>query len=218
MHSLSVISLWLGATEAQWFRLQLELEAWDWGDPPTLTWLGATEAQWFRLQLELEAWDQGDSPTPTVVGRHWSPVIQTSARIGKPWTREITLLSLWLGASPSDSDFSQNWKAMDQGDYLTLTVVGCHWGPMILTSARIGKPWTREITLLSLWLGATEAQWFWLQPELESHGPGRLPYSHCGWVPLRPSDSDFSQNWKAMDQGDSPILFKCSQGVFMNHK
>jgi hypothetical protein len=43
--------------------------------------VGATEAQWFWLQPELEAWDRGDSPTLTVVGCHWGPVILTSARI-----------------------------------------------------------------------------------------------------------------------------------------
>jgi hypothetical protein len=48
-----------------------------------------------------------------------------------------------------------------------LWIGGRHWGPVILTSARIGSP-----------------------------GPGRFPYSHCGWARLRPSDSDFSQNWK----------------------
>jgi hypothetical protein len=46
-------------------------------------------------------------------------------------------------------------------------VVGHHWGPAILTLARIGSP-----------------------------GPMRFPYSHCGWASLRPSDSNFGQNWK----------------------
>jgi hypothetical protein len=32
--------------------------------------LDAIEAQWFRLRLELEARDVGDPPTHTVVGRH----------------------------------------------------------------------------------------------------------------------------------------------------
>jgi hypothetical protein len=86
-----------------------------------------------------------------------------------------------------------------------ITVVECHWGQVILTSARIGSPGQGEF-LLSLWLGTIEAKWFWLQPELEAHGPGRFPYSHCGWPPLRPSGSDFSQNWKPMDRGDSPTL------------
>jgi hypothetical protein len=73
----------------------------------------------------------------------------------------------WEQLRPRDFDFSQNWK-----------------------------PGTGEIPLLSLWLGAIEAQWFRLQHELEAQGPGRFPYSHCGWEQLRPMDSDFSQNWK----------------------
>jgi hypothetical protein len=46
-------------------------------------WLGAIEAQWFRIQPELEARDRGDSPTCTitVIGSHWGPVIPNSARI-----------------------------------------------------------------------------------------------------------------------------------------
>jgi hypothetical protein len=75
----------------------------------------------------------------------------------------------WFGLQPE-------LAAQDQGDSPTLTVVGCHWGPVILSSARIGSPW-----------------------------PGRFPYSHCGWVPLRPSDSDFSQNWQPMT-GEIPLL------------
>jgi hypothetical protein len=113
----------------------------------------------------------------------------------------------WVTLRPSDSDFSQNWK-----------------------------PSTREIPLLSLRLSAMiDAQWFWLQPELEARdqgdsptltavechdwrpviltsarigslGPGRFPYSHCGWVPwLTRSDSDFSQSWKPGTR-DIPLL------------
>jgi hypothetical protein len=61
---ITLLSLWLGAIYAQWFRLQPELEAQDRGNYPTLTAvMGAIEAQWFRLRPELEAQDQGDSPT-----------------------------------------------------------------------------------------------------------------------------------------------------------
>jgi hypothetical protein len=38
-------------------------------------------------------------------------------------------------------------------------------------------------------------------------GPGRFPYSHCGWVPLRPSDSDFSPNW-SLGPGRFPYSFQ----------
>jgi hypothetical protein len=131
---IPLLSLWWGAIiEAQWFRLQPELEAWDREIPLLSLWLGTIEAQWFRLLPELEAWDQGDSPTLTVV--------PNSARIGSlgpgrfPYSHcgGVPLLR------PSDSEFSQNWK-----------------------------PVTGEIPLLSLWLGAIEAQWFRLQPELEA--------------------------------------------------
>jgi hypothetical protein len=176
------------------------------GEIPLISlWLGATEAQWFRLRPELEARDRGDSPTLTVVGCHWGPLIPTSARIGSPGPGRFPYSHCgWVPLRPSDSDFSQNWKprtgeipllslwlgateaqwfrlrpeleAWDQGDSPTLTVVGCHWGPVIRTSARIGSP-----------------------------RPGRFPYSHCGWVPLRPSDSDFGQNWKPRTR-EIPLL------------
>jgi hypothetical protein len=80
-----LLSLWLGATEAQWFWLRPELEAWEWGDSPTLTVDGCLwkiyEAQWFWIRPELEAWEWGDSPTLTVDGCLWGPVILNSARI-----------------------------------------------------------------------------------------------------------------------------------------
>jgi hypothetical protein len=57
-----------------------------------------------------------------------------------------------------------------------LSAVGCPWGPVILTFARIGSP-----------------------------GPGRFPYSHCSWASLRPSDSGFGQNWKP-GTGEIPLL------------
>jgi hypothetical protein len=224
------------------------------GEIPLLSlWLGAIEAQWIWLQPELETRDQGETHTLTVVGCHWGPVILTSARIGSlgPGRFPYSHCS-WVPLMPSDSDFSQNWKpgtgeipllslwlgavqaqwfwlqpeleAWDQGNSPTLTVVGHHWGPVILISARIGCLGPGRFPLLSMQLGAIDAQWFWLRPELEawyrgethtltavgchwgpviltsarigSPGPGREPYSHCSWVPLSLSDSDFSQNWK----------------------
>jgi hypothetical protein len=60
-------------------------------------------------------------------------------------------------------------------------------------------------SLLSLWLGAIEAQWFRRRPELKAKGPGRFPYSHCGWVSLRPGDYDIGQNWKPRI-GEIPLL------------
>jgi hypothetical protein len=177
------------------------------GEIPLLSlWLGVIEAQWFWLQPELEARDRGDSPTLTVVGCHWGPVILTWARIGslgperfpythcswaplrpsdsdfsqnwKPRTREIPLLSLWLGTIEAQwFRFQPELEAQDWGDSPTLTGVGYHWSPVIQISARIGSP-----------------------------GQGRFPYSHCGWVPLRPSDSAFSQNWKPRI-GEIPLLF-----------
>jgi hypothetical protein len=149
---------------------------------------------------------------------YWVPLRPSDSDLSQNWkprTREILLLSLQLGAIEAQWFWllpELEARARDQGDFPTLTAVGCHWGPVILTSARIGSP-----------------------------GPGRFPYSHCSWVPLRPSDSDFGQNWKpgtreipllslqfgaieaqwfrhrpeleARDRGDSPTLFKWSQGV-----
>jgi hypothetical protein len=138
--------------------------------------LGAIEAQWFGHQPESEAQDRGDSPTLTAVGRHWDPVILTLAKIG----------SLEPGRFLYSHKVGCHWgpwfwlrpglEAWEQGDSPTLTVVGCHWSPVILTSARIGSP-----------------------------GLGRFPYSHCGWAPMRPSDSDFSQNWEP-ETGEIPLL------------
>jgi hypothetical protein len=158
------------------------------GEIPLLSlWLGAIEAQWFRLQPELEACDWGDSPTLTVVGHPWGPVIPTSARTGSLWPGRFPYSHCrWASLRPSDSNFSQNWKpgtgeipllslwlgileaqwfwlwaeleARDRGDSPTLTAVGHPWGPVIPTLGRIG-----------------------------SLRPGRFPYSHCGWVLLRPS-------------------------------
>jgi hypothetical protein len=145
--------------------------------PLLSVWMGTIEAQWFRLQPEMEAQDQGVSPTLTAVGHHWGPVILTSARIGRPGPGRFHYSHCgWAPLRPSDSDFSQNWKpgtrqilllslwlgmteaqwfwlqpeleARDRGDSPTLTLVGHDWGPVILTSARIGSP-----------------------------GPGRFPYS-----------------------------------------
>jgi hypothetical protein len=163
----------------------------------------AHEAQWLA-----RTWKPGTGEIPLL--SLWSGAIEahvmlTSARIGslgprrypysyygwvplrpsdfdfrenwKPGTGEIPLLSLWLGAIETQWFWLQGeLEAWDRGDSPTLTVVGCHWGPVILTKARIG-----------------------------SLGPGRFPYSHCGWVPLRPSDADFSQNWKP-GTGEIPQL------------
>jgi hypothetical protein len=148
----------------------------------------------------------------TAVGCHWGPVIQTSARIGSPGPGRSPYSHCgWVPLRPSDSDFSQNWKsrtgkipllslwlgaieaqwfrlqpeleAQDREDAPTLTVVGCHWGPVIQTSARIGSP-----------------------------GPGRSPYSHCGWVPLRPSDSNFARIG-SLGPGKSPTLRMTPRGL-----
>jgi hypothetical protein len=72
----------------------------------------------------------------------------------------------WVPLRPSHSDFGQNWK-----------------------------PGTGEIPLLSLRLGAIEAQWYRRRLELEARHHREI-HSHCGWALLRPSDSDFGQNWK----------------------
>jgi hypothetical protein len=184
---IHLLSLWLGAIEAQWFWLQPELEARDRGDSSTLTvvgchwgpvilWLGAIEAQWFWLRPELEARDRGDSPTLT-----------------------------WLGAIEAQWFWLQpELEVQDRGDSPTLTVVGCHWGPVILTSARIGSPGPGEIAQLSQWLGAIDAQWFGLWPELEARDRGDSP-TITGWMALTPSDLDFGQNWKP-GTGEIPLL------------
>jgi hypothetical protein len=180
-------------------------------------WLGAIEAQWFWLWPELEARDQGDSLTLTVVGRHWGPVIRTSSRIGSPGPGRCPYSHCgWVPLRSRDSDFGQNWKPRTREIPLLSLWLGdteAQWfwlQPELEDRARV-------IPLLSLWLGATEAQWFRLQLELEawdegdsptltvvwchwgpviqtlarigSAGPGRFPYSHCGWVPLRPNDA-----------------------------
>jgi hypothetical protein len=101
-------------------------------------------------------------------------------------------ISLWLGT------IEAQWfrrppelETQDQGESPTITAVGHHWGPVILTSTRIGNP-----------------------------GPGRVSYCHCGLAPLRPSDSDFHQNWKPrtteiplLFSNDSKWSFRC-----MNHR
>jgi hypothetical protein len=85
--------------------------------------------------------------------------------------------------------------SLRQGDSQTLTVVGSHWGPVIPTSARIGSPGPGRFT-------DSHCGWVPLRPSDSDFGQnwkpetGRFTDSHCGWVPLRPSDSDFSQNWK----------------------
>jgi hypothetical protein len=210
----------LGTNEAQWFWHQPELEAQDQGNFLTLTVVGCHWGPVILTSARIGSPELGRFPyshcgwvplrpsDSDFSGCHWGPVILTSARIGspelgrfpyshcgwapmrpsdsdisqnwKPRTREISLLSLWLGATDM-TEAQWFWlqpelEAQDQGDFLTLTVVGCHWGPVILTSARIGSP-----------------------------GPGRFPYSHCGWAPMRPSDSDFGQNWKPGTGEEIPL-------------
>jgi hypothetical protein len=95
--AIPLLSLWLGAIEAQWFWLQPEWEARDYRAIPLLSlWLGVIEAQWFRLWLELEARD-----------------------------REIPLLSLWLGATEDQWFWLQpEWEARDRGDSLLSLCLG----------------------------------------------------------------------------------------------
>jgi hypothetical protein len=123
----------------------------------------------------------------TAVGHHWGPVIPTSARIGSPGPGRFPCSHcVWLGAimKPSDSDFGQNWK-----------------------------PRTGEIPLLSLWLGAIEAQWFRHRPVLEAQDRGDSPALWLGaieaqWFRLRPG-------LEARDRGNSPTLFKWSHGAWI---
>jgi hypothetical protein len=96
-----------------------------------------------------------------------------------------------VGPSPSSSSLIQQLGAIEAqwfplpvrigsprpGRFHYLTVVGCHWGPVIPTSSQNWKPETGEIPLLSLWLGAIEAQWFPLPVGIGSPGPGRFPYT-----------------------------------------
>jgi hypothetical protein len=120
-------------------------------------------------------WDDDDTrlQLSTYAFAHcgWAALRPSHSDFGQNWrhgTGEIPLLSLWLGTIEAQwFRLRPELEARDRGDYPTLTVVGYHWGPVILTSARIGGT-----------------------------GPGRLPYSHCGWAALRPSDSDFGQNWR----------------------
>jgi hypothetical protein len=118
---------------------------------------------------------------------HWGPVILTLARFGSPGPGRFPYSHCgWVPLRPSDSDFSQNWKP-GTGEIPLLSLwLGAieHWGPVILTSARFGSP-----------------------------GPGKFPYSHCGWVSLRPSDSDFGQIWKP--RTGEILLFEWSQGDFL---
>jgi hypothetical protein len=85
----------------------------------------------------------------------------------------------------------------------TLTAVGCHRGPVILTSARIISLGLGRPTLTAD--GCHRGPVILTSARIGSPGPRRFPYSHCCWVPLRPSDSDFSQNWKP-GTGEIPLL------------
>jgi hypothetical protein len=178
-------------------------------------------AQWFWLQPELEAWDGGDSSTLTAVGCHWGPVIQTSARIGSlgPGRFPYSHCS-WVPLRPSDSDFSQNWKP-GTGEIPLLSLRFVPLRPSDSDFSQNWKPDTEEIPLLLLWLGAIEAQWFWLRTELEAWYRGDLLSLWLGaieaqwfrlWTELEVwyrGDSPETRDW-----GDSPTLFKWSQGFF----
>jgi hypothetical protein len=102
----------------------------------------------------------------TAIGRHWGPVILTSATIGSPGLGRYTLNCDWMPLRPSDFDFGHNWKPRTWAIPLLLTAIGRHWGPVILTLATIGSPGLGRYTL------------------------------NCDWTPLRPSDFDFGHNWK----------------------
>jgi hypothetical protein len=144
------------------------------GDIPLLSLrLGAIEAQWFRLRPELEAQDGRDSPTLTTVGRHWGPVIPTSAGTG-----EILLLLLWLAAIEAQwFRLRPELEAWSPGPG-RFPYPHCGWVPLRPSDSDFGQNWkpgTGEIPLLSLWLGAIEAQWFRLRPELEARDRGDSP-------------------------------------------
>jgi hypothetical protein len=198
------------------------------GEIPLLSmWLGANEAQWFRLQPELEACDQGDSPTLTAVGCHRGPVIQTSARIGSLGPgRFLYSHCVWVPLRPSDSDFGQNWKpgtgeipllslwlgvieahwfrlrpeleAQDRGDSTNLTVVGCHRAPVIQTSARIG---IRGPGWLSIWMIPRGLFGAWITGQT-IHTPlslwqtSRAARWTCGLI-----GSDWDSNHRCFDPG-----------------
>jgi hypothetical protein len=95
-------------------------------------------------------------------------------------------VSLQLGAIEAQW-FRLRPEMEDRGSSPTLTGVGCHWGPVISTSARIGSP-----------------------------GPGRFPYSHWGWVPLRPSDFDFGQKWRTREVPPTITGVGCHRGLVIS--
>jgi hypothetical protein len=170
-------------------------------------------------------------------------VIRTSARIGSPGPGRFPYSHCsWVPLRPSDSDFSQNWKPG------TREISHCDWapfGPGIPTSAKIGSlglgrfpyshcgwaplprdsdfgqnwtPGTREIPLLSLWLGA-----IWPRDsdfgQNWKPGTGEIPLLSLRLCAIWPMNSDFGQNWKP-GTGEIPLLFSNDPRSFncMNYR
>jgi hypothetical protein len=92
-------------------------------------------------------------------------------------------------------------ESRDWWDSPTLTDVGCHWGPVIPISARIGSPGLGRFPY-------SHCCWVPWGPAIPTSarigrpGPGKFPYSHCCWVPLRRSDS----NTARIGTGEIPLL------------
>jgi hypothetical protein len=116
----------------------------------------------------------------TVVGCHWGSVILTSTRIGSPRTGEIPLLSLWLGHWGPVILSSTRIGSPDRGDFPTLTMWLGHWGPVILTSTRIGSPDRGDFPTLTV-VGPLRPSDSDFDQDWKPR-PERFPYSHCGWA------------------------------------
>jgi hypothetical protein len=116
-----------------------------------------------------------------VLGQRWEVVSLVFAIRSVVWSR-------LLPVSSSAFAYHCSWIPLRLRSELEAQGPGrfpyshCSWAPLRSSDSA-------RIPLFSLWLGAIEAQWFWLKPELEAQGPGRFPYSHCSWAPLRSSDS-----------------------------
>jgi hypothetical protein len=88
-------------------------------------------------------------------------------------------MGAWLLYSTHSDTFNTSKVRFSSSAAWALCLSLCswhYWGPVIPTMGRIG-----------------------------SQIPGRFPYSHCGWASLRPSDSDYGQNWKT-ETGEIPLL------------
>jgi hypothetical protein len=59
----------------------------------------------------------------------------------------------WVPPRPSDSKFDQNWKPRTR-EIPILSVVGCHRGPVIPTSTRIGSPGPGRFLYFFEWFAA----------------------------------------------------------------